>query len=735
MRALVGGLHLAGALRSVLACGHFLSNFISQAANALRFLDWTLSYKLMTLLQSMSPTLDALSPTGSVLVPSDVEVLTPESDPRSPNDASSPIARAQGANRAIKRAVLFASNRHKDLVSSMTVEELRYVGGAPRAALIVLTFRRTTSIWIRQYQLFCFKTATHWGRGPMDWNCDNLMVESSQTSLNWTSLPDTPGANLLGASPRHPLNVSPRDSTSQKVARAAAFAPSHLCRYSAHCAKDQCVDWMDDPQDCEPELPDPHDESTWQEWPDESTEGPEFRKKMFSGLKQNSFSAVDIESLPVAIPQFISSSRATDESMAADAFQLAIMGRNVNLLRTLLDEDPEMALEKKNDLLFLATTYLDGHRSCCTMIDAIGCRITKPGYVNARGHSIFDNMMLTIIRSHTSSRPSSINDDLRDELCFPGEEVDICGRWDADSDCFRWLLSQGLHSVPCSWKHKFCHTSAQTICHALTQICIHDLSTGYLKEPCTLFRKRCFTCGLKMDLTSLHTVVLVGYHLAYGGIDDEDLFGVIAIVLCLMNLGVNPSQTVPVDLQQFNPSRNDTQGIRDQCQHPALTPLEIVTYFMDNHCHLWRPAVQVGWRLLYLVFQYAVEGSDDAEPPTNGNSFFAYLVGPSHVLRKKNLRLLWAAVQTELLTYRRQTETDPWISENFNILKAVETLESGEGLSVGNLTGQGLMRELPRSGRLHTEHPLPRADEVTSQHISNLDENYDRLNILPPPGL
>jgi hypothetical protein len=63
-----------------------------------------------------------------------------------------------------------------------------------------------------------------------------------------------------------------------------------------------------------------------------------------------------------------------------------------------------------------------------------------------------------------------------------------------------------------------------------------------------------------------------------------------------------------------------------------------------------------------------------------GESLPAYCPGvcdenPFHknYFRKNQyLATLWVAVQTELLTYRRFKEGDPWISENFNMESILE---------------------------------------------------------------
>lgn len=91
-------------------------------------------------------------------------------------------------------------------------------------------------------------------------------------------------------------------------------------------------------------------------------------------------------------------------------------------------------------------------------------------YTNDRGHTVLDNLMIAILKGHTSCTPGQVDNAFKGQVRFSGEEVDICGRWDADSGCIRELLAKGIHRIPFQWEHKFCHTSIQTICHSIMTI-------------------------------------------------------------------------------------------------------------------------------------------------------------------------------------------------------------------------------------------------------------------------
>src|SRR5207247_1658208 len=90
--------------------------------------------------------------------------------------------------------------------------------------------------------------------------------------------------------------------------------------------------------------------------------------------------------------------------------------------------------------------------------------------INSNGHTILDGLMMSILRSHTNVTPGEISTNLADSTRFLGEEKDICGRWDADSVSVRQLYRQGNPRIPTEWKHIFCHSAAQAICHSMIAI-------------------------------------------------------------------------------------------------------------------------------------------------------------------------------------------------------------------------------------------------------------------------
>lgn len=87
--------------------------------------------------------------------------------------------------------------------------------------------------------------------------------------------------------------------------------------------------------------------------------------------------------------------------------------------------------------------------SCCDVVYALADWITGAQvyntYVNEHGHTILDNLMISIIKSHTSAKPVVVDDNFKDVARFVGEEVDICGRWDADSLAYASFMPTAIY--------------------------------------------------------------------------------------------------------------------------------------------------------------------------------------------------------------------------------------------------------------------------------------------------
>ena len=180
-------------------------------------------------------------------------------------------------------------------------------------------------------------------------------------------------------------------------------------------------------------------------------------------------------------------------------------------------------------------------KTCCLVFDTIQefHASLRKLYVNDVGHIILDQLMIYILKSHTSCSPDVVDETFKKDSCFEGEDINICGRWDADSDFVRDLLASRMPGIPHEWKHIFCHTSAQTICHCIRTEFYPDWAPD-INHPSGLFVRRCRPCGLKLQLQPLHTLVIVASYLTFSGCEGETLFGLLACLLCLLRNGADP---------------------------------------------------------------------------------------------------------------------------------------------------------------------------------------------------
>ena len=356
-------------------------------------------------------------------------------------------------------------------------------------------------------------------------------------------------------------------STIQNLDKARLTAkPSPLCHWSIHYSADvDHEDWNSRTPSPEPDC-NSLDEATWKTWPS-SDNGPSFHQTLTQGLGSNHFSDVEAENLPIALNKVVQALETTDDGLLEETLGFSIMARNFYMVMDILKEHKKKYdwgsaaysefVERVRRMmpLHLAVTYLDGSKACCAVVDSLlesGVNIFRTSDTNSLGHTVFDCLMMNILKAHTNVTPGEVDDGLRDEKCFPGEEVDICGRFDADSDSVRALIAAGKSGIPFSWKHKLCHTSTQAICHCI-QAFEKNFDSWLCSMPSGLFLKHCVCCGLRMQLKPLHMLVLIAFQLGQYGAKDEDLFGMIAILLCFLHSDTDPLKTAEVSMATLFP--------------------------------------------------------------------------------------------------------------------------------------------------------------------------------------
>jgi hypothetical protein len=528
--------------------------------------------------------------------------------------------------------------------------------------------------------------------------------------------------------------------TSDLISANSVPEPPSLCRWSIH--KEELWD-VSEEQDSELDPPS------------------DYLEELACELENNNFSDISAEKMPIDIHQIVKAVQRSPKIILLEALGFSIISRNIQLVQELCEDVRECNLGIGDLYPFhLATSYLDGSGTCCLLLDVLIRELPERSltelYVNELNHTVLDNLMISILKSHTSLPPEAVDSGWRHEKGFAGQEVDVCGRWDADSECVRLLQAHQDGPIPLAWKHKFCHTSAQTICHCINTL-FHTVPSPNIDAVSGLFLKRCSKCGHKLQLYPLHTLILTALAVAQQNHPGEDLFGILACLLCLLYHGANPFLTAPISFSALL-DRPSTE----QCDHKKMDPAELARRLATSYFSTWPDGVRTGWQILCFVLQSSrtawtiryprlkdrhensksrpgrsnsgershihdkmdldhditgtsETGSDDINSDEAGidnegsmlhinDSFRLYccLDNPKGNFFGSNgtLGTLWAAIQTELLTYRRRTQNDPWISDKFDMCELHRKFSVGGQMGIRLVKGK-MMKTFCTCGTFH----------------------------------
>lgn len=526
-------------------------------------------------------------------------------------------------------------------------------------------------------------TAKYWGRGPESWT-PGLIAAKTLFPLAWEDSATTPS-----------------DASTPRASLIAVEPPSQLCRWSIHYHTDMQYESVPSPPPENHNEQDIEDESTWLPW-DASRDHPTPADTMKSVLSDNSFTRIDEHDVPLSTSSITRAANRSQDQVEVDSWGFAIMARNLDALRGRL---PPEGLKHIHPF-HLAASYLDGAHKCCLVLDDLIRRLRgelglAQYYRNDLGHTVLDSLMINILRSHTSISPSEAFQGFDKQNRFPGEEVDICGRWDADSRCIRQLYASGRCTIPFEWKHPYCHTSIQAICHSIILLFMTEEALD-INLPSGLFSKRCGRCRQDLKLLPLHTLVMVAFYLGDRGVPGETMFGAIATLSCMLAVGVNPCQTAEISVSAL--LGFDTS---EECTHRSVTPSELASLVPNEVVESWPRERQHGWRVFIAVLDFAISESDEGDPD-----------GP--IYESEGLAALWAASQTEILTYRRIKTIDPWVSCRLDIQQLLQGLDDGLGPTNIPLYRDGLMQGFGKQGWFGSLQPT--AEDVCARYFMNLED-------------
>jgi hypothetical protein len=278
----------------------------------------------------------------------------------------------------------------------MTCSNRLIVGRRSEYGPIVITelisYQRTFSTWLYQFWYYSFKTAKHWGRGPATWTSSNLWPEDlSRFSPSYPSRSPTPSQVY-----NTPSTAAQAPNANKRLA-VPIPEPTALCQWSIYIYQTVGVDSPE--EDNHFQVPN----ETGGEWHPVMFNTP-FEQKLQQSLETNSFSAVDRAILPVSAMDIAKAVKQSPEELFKQSFAFAMIGRNVPLVEQLC----ERARIEKIDLsdihpYHLATTHLDGARSCCQILRLIQGHLGNklpPNVLGPAGYTVLHNLMIAILRNH-----------------------------------------------------------------------------------------------------------------------------------------------------------------------------------------------------------------------------------------------------------------------------------------------------------------------------------------------
>ena len=631
-----------------------------------------------------------------------------------------------------ERANLFLTGDFDALTATMSLNEQKY--DVLPLTYDLLNLVRLLSTYFYQFWCFSLVTAQQWGIRAHPWTAE------TQEFARYGGIPD------VGTSPQEVSTPGSRLHSLQQV------APSPFCRWAIHLNNPEMFFELQ------------QTEASAAYWQPEVNLTPAFNELLGDALRTGSFTDVDPTSLPLGIPQIVNSSVRTPTELLTEALAFAIMGRNVDLLGNLLRTARKASLDLTGIRpLHLATSYIDGGSTCCLVVDIIMKHVLLTGslkqfVINEYGHTVLDNLLLSILRSHTRTPIRGVDTALGQHARYAGQEVDICGRWTADSASFRALVASGTANIPLSWKHKFCHSSAQAVSHS-AYVVLHHCPESLFSDS-GLFQRRCPAplCGKLLVLGPLHALVVTALHLVTSGYDGEDLFGVLSYYLTLIQAGVDAGAKAEVSVDLIVGSHT-----YEECSHEELTPTGLAGE-LQHRMQAWRvPESCVnGWGALLAVMELTENEQrtfNDIEEIQDGYSFRNWCVlnygeekrarwlnerphtGPDKIPENmteardalhvsfpnkcdpwacryyqedeeevppgfRNSPMLghvWAGVQAELGSYRRLGPEQNWISPQFSMERLWFSLKNSSKPDIGHLQDSDL-QDYCRCGRFrHTE--------------------------------
>ncbi|KAH7310689.1 hypothetical protein B0I35DRAFT_439540 [Stachybotrys elegans] len=693
---------------------------------------WTLPYAAFVSTIRQDP--NEHSPFGPLgTTPSYLNIRSPE--------ATSPSGGANAPSPNMDLVYQYARQQHTNLfLQGRTTDLLVSLGSEQRRVLID---------YFHDFYLHGLHLARGWGREP-----SNTVRVPMQFPTQHSTQPPR-----MWSSSRF-LSSSPSPSPGSRSATNLPSPPTELCQWSIHLGEESFA---------------PVNNVSHPSQPAATSEPPSsFTHMLHQTLASGDFTDTPCSDLPISSDCMLESIQNDKRLLGLDAWKLAIIAGNSDLIYDLSDKRKCPPGLPDIYPFHLAAAFINGGHGCCGMFGELFHCLPEDfifrNNIDKDGHTILDALMLSVLRSHTRIHPADVSHAFRSTNRFPGEEQDICGRWNPEHPQVRELFKNGFARVPSSWKHCFCHTAVQAICHAIIHIYAPS-SRPDVNTRSGLFIRRCTECGLELKLRPLHTVVVVAFYLAQHGMPGETLFGALAVLATLISLGADVS--LEVDISVVEILQNEASGV---CSHKPLCPLKLMEAVPDHVREAWTEDCQTGWGCIYQLFVHrkrdiyiykkwkmmpsldsycALLAPECSEDCPKGNHFGDEnerheryqryekyeMHDCCHGYIHERLKLphtdptfgrLWASIQTEWLTYRRITSEDGWISDRFGMKELLEWLEGSSIDWQNEFYQSNMMKRHSPCGWFEDADDwlLPTAVDVSDGYFMNMDI-WDRSSFLP----
>lgn len=275
-----------------------------------------------------------------------------------------------------------------------------------------------------------------------------------------------------------------------------------------------------------------------------------------------------------------------------------------------------------------------------------------------------------------------------------------------------------------------------------------------------------------MQLPPIHILVLTAWHVAQYGAEEEDLFGMVCVLLCVAAASP-PDRRSDLSGLLFSKAHVDTSFFEvegsssaDYCAHEKLWPSELTQKLPASFPLQERPLIRNGWSVFCEVLrqievQYRklqlegdVEETDKARDGEGNRSQSQQMVDagvfsristvfwdepeawsedqfgncehfnveiPAAYGQNMLLGHLWAVCQTELLTYRRRQLGRQWISPQISIGVIERYLMTGCHGDLP-LVREGVLLPYCLCGRFSGIFAVPRREQACSASHGSLDD-------------